>query len=139
MICFLLRLVSLLIMATTTTTEQINSQLKLRLNAQAMEIIRLRQENHMLKLIEHDTVFKLDVEDIQSNFTNFPDNILLKNENKEILKKLRKKTSKLNEIITRVFKVFIIKDTRLSRIIKDEITKLLVEEDYKPFHSSRLH
>ena len=36
-------------MATTTTTEQINSQLKLRLNAQAMEIIRLRQENEELK------------------------------------------------------------------------------------------
>ena len=31
-------------MATTNTTEQINEQLKFRLNAQAMEIIRLRQE-----------------------------------------------------------------------------------------------
>mgnify|MGYP001290901569 CR=1 FL=1 len=34
---------------TTTTTKQINSELKLRLNAQAMEIIKLKQEIDGLK------------------------------------------------------------------------------------------
>ena len=56
-------------MTTTKTTEQINADLMLRLKAQAMEIIKLRQENEELKKKE-----KKDTEESR-NFTGRKDDI----------------------------------------------------------------